>query len=913
APYTYSINGTTFQSNTNFTGLASGEYTLTVKDANGCQVNTAVAVSKNGPASFASVTVASSCGRDNGSITVTSVSGGATPYTYSLNGGTFQSAASFAGLTAGAYTVTVKDANGCTHAETITVTDIAGPSDLTASAQSSTCGNSNGGFTISGVTGGAAPYTYSINGTNFQSSASFTALAAGEYPVTVKDANGCTFTKTVTVTNTTGPAGFTMTAKSATCGGSNGSVAVSQVTGGTAPYTYSKDGTTFQSSASLTGLAAGTHTITVKDANGCTFTRSAVIGNIAGPTAYELAATASTCGAANGTITASGVTGGTAPYTYSLNGGTFQNNAAFASVAAGEYTLTVKDANGCTLDKKVVVGDVAGPAGLTAAATPASCKVNDGTITAGQVSGGTAPYTYSLDGTSFQASNRFINLAAGEYQVYAKDANGCSTSTTVTVGAKGPKEATITSAKATCGENNGSITVTAVTGGVAPYTYSINGGAFQSSATFAKLAVGTYEVTIRDAEGCTITKMHNVVNNGGVESFTVTGTDASCGESNGRIGISQITGGQSPYTYSLDGATFKSEPAFAGLAAGTYQVSVKDASGCTRIETVTLANSPALTNVKVTTSPVGCGQSAGQVTISEVTGGTSPYAYSLDGLNFSSSATLRDVAPGSYTLIVKDAKGCTFSAPVTVGKFDSKLAYVRHITCFGETNGVIAISATGKDVNTEYSIDNGKTFGKDSVFSNLPKGIYQVITRFSPTCSVTIGSVEIQEPKPLQVAVTPGAGSIGKPNSASAAVTAISGGTGPYTYQLDNGQFGADSIFTDLRGGEHRLVVKDKNGCTTEVVFQVESLGELDIPNGFTPNGDGNNDRWVIRNLSVLYPDCRVTVYNRWGSPVFESKGYAKEWDGTHNGKRLPDGTYYSIIEFGDSRPALKTSVTIMR
>jgi large repetitive protein len=126
-------------------------------------------------------------------------------------------------------------------------------------------------------------------------------------------------------------------------------------------------------------------------------------------------------------------------------------------------------------------------------------------------------------------------------------------------------------------------------------------------------------------------------------------------------------------------------------------------------------------------------------------------------------------------------------------------------------------------------------------------------------------------------------------------------------------------------------VVKDSKGCTAQVSFTIETevevtpedpttpgdpgheFGELDIPNGFTPNGDGINDRWVLKNLSLLYPNCKVTVYNRWGSPVFESAGYKTEWDGTHNGKRLPDGTYYCIIEFGNSDAPLKRSVTIMR
>src|SRR5690606_4938193 len=137
------------------------------------------------------------------------------------------------------------------------------------------------------------------------------------------------FAKAVAVTNTDGPEGFATTTKASTCGASNGSVTIGAVTGGRAPYTYSKDGSDFQNSAELTGMAAGNHTVYIKDANGCTFSKAVVIENIAGPTEFALRASTATCGGANGSITASGVKGGTAPYTYSLNGGAFQSEVAF--------------------------------------------------------------------------------------------------------------------------------------------------------------------------------------------------------------------------------------------------------------------------------------------------------------------------------------------------------------------------------------------------------------------------------------------------------------------------------------------------------------------------------------------------------------------------------------------------------
>ena len=178
---------------------------------------------------------------------------------------------------------------------------------------------------------------------------------------------------------------------------------------------------------------------------------------------------------------------------------------------------------------------------------------------------------------------------------------------------------------------------------------------------------------------------------------------------------------------------------------------------------------------------------------------------------------------------------------------------------------------------------------------------------------MTVGKVEVKGPTEIKATVTPLTKAIGQDNSGSASITKVEGGVGPYTYQLDKGSFITTTDLNNLSGGTHTLLVKDARGCTTEVSFTIGAITEIEIPNGFSPNGDGLNDTWVIKNLALLYPRCRVTVYNRWGSPVFESYGYTSAWDGTFNGKRLPDGTYYCILELGDGQAPLKKSVTIMR
>ncbi|GAA4313653.1 gliding motility-associated C-terminal domain-containing protein [Nibribacter koreensis] len=915
APYTYALNGGTFQTNATFTALASGTYTLVAKDANGCDVSKTVQVGKEAPVSFTASATASTCGSPNGIVTIDNATGGSAPYTFALENGNFQTSNRFTGLAAGTYTITVKDAKGCTSLEQVQVTDVAGFAGFSVLAQATSCNNSNGRITVSTVAGGTAPFSYSLDGINFQGNATFTALTAGKYTVLVKDANGCTFTQEAEVTSTSGPADFKIGLQATTCDKANGVITVADITDGVAPFTYSKNGTTFQTSPTFDGLPAGKYTILVKDANGCTHSREVEVENVAGPKDFVLATIPPACGNANGSITIQSATGGTGPYAVTLKGGAIEKTTnlestayTFEKVPAGTYTVTLTDANGCQLVRQVTLQDKTGLTAFATATTPVTCT-SAGSITITGTTGGTAPFLYSLDGSTFQASNTFTQLVAKAYQVYVKDANGCGASSTVTVKESKLQDATLAFTASACGLANGSITISNVSGGTEPYSYSLNGAAFQSSAQFQNLAVGTYTITIKDATGCVLTKNQSITSTGGVQSFAVSTTNATCGSTNGKLTIGQVTGGQSPYSYSINGATFQTSAEFAGLPDATYQVTVKDAKGCLLVQSAVIVSTTSITKASVTTEPAGCGQATGKVTVTDVEGGTAPYTYSLNGTTFTANATLTGVAPGNYQLMVKDAKGCTFSTPVTVIQVGAQLASVKNVLCLGDANGSITFSTQGAKGQAEFSINNGQSFQKDSVFNNLAVGTYQLVARFGGACTMSVGKADVKAPTAIKATVK-------AITANSAAVTAISGGTAPYTYKVNNGPFAKDSVFTNLQAGNYTLTVKDKKGCTVEVAFTMQAIADgqgIEIPTGFTPNGDGINDVWVLKNLSTMFPACRVTVYNRWGSPVFESRGYQKPWDGNVMGKPVPAGTYYTVVELGNGQPAIRKSLTIIR
>ena len=396
-----------------------------MKDATGCINGVNITLASASVPTVTADVVATSCNLNNGTITANG-SGGAAPLEYSINGTVYVSSNVFTGLTPGNYSVYVRDANKCFSSITVTIANTSLPK-VTAYTIAASC-NNNDGTLVAEATGGQAPYTFSINGSAYQSSSSFSDLPAGFYTVYLKDARGCISTTGITITNATGPL-VTPVAVAATCGNASGNITVT-VSGGTAPYQYSKDGINFQAGNIFTGLLPGTYPITVKDANGCSNTKAIAVANINGPQTPVVTFIHAACGAANGTITGN-ATGGVAPLQYSIDGTNYQAGNSFTNLPAGAYTFYVKDANGCTANVLLTLQNLSGPS-LTVAASGASCGQGDGSVTA-TVIGGTLPLTYSRDGVSFQPGNIFTGLSAGPYTITVKDARGCTASTTITV------------------------------------------------------------------------------------------------------------------------------------------------------------------------------------------------------------------------------------------------------------------------------------------------------------------------------------------------------------------------------------------------------------------------------------------------------------------------------------------------
>src|SRR4029077_12735673 len=230
----------------------------------------------------------------------------------------------------------------------VTITQTASTVSASISSQTNVAcfGASTGSVTVS-ASGGTSPYTFSKDGVNFGASGTFGSLAAGSYTITVKDANGCTTTQGVRITQPSAALSSSISSQTnvACFGGSTGSVTVAG-SGGTGPYTFSKDGVNFGASGTFGSLAAGSYTITVKDANGCTTTQGVTITQPSAALSSSISSQTNVAcfGGSTGSVTVAG-SGGTGPYTFSKDGVNFGANGTFGSLAAGSYTITVKDAN----------------------------------------------------------------------------------------------------------------------------------------------------------------------------------------------------------------------------------------------------------------------------------------------------------------------------------------------------------------------------------------------------------------------------------------------------------------------------------------------------------------------------------------------------------------------------------------
>ncbi|MET0393379.1 MAG: SprB repeat-containing protein [Chitinophagaceae bacterium] len=742
-PIVYSINGGAFGASNVFSGLAPATYYISVKDNGGCQASFVPVTIAAGPSiSMTTSATPSSCpGANNGTITITGATG-TPPYEYSINGAPYQTSNVFTGLAPATYFISLKDAKGCTVSFTpVTITQGTATVSGTVSATPVSCSGATDGSITATPTSGSGPYEYSINsGTNWQASNLFSGLAAGSYSVIIREAGICQ-SSPLPVTVAVGPAltGTVSSVPTACPGVNNGSITVTP-TNGSAPYQYSLDGGAFQAGSTFTGVAAGPHSVVIKSGAGCTSAGIPVtVTTGTGLTASVSGGNTSCSGAIDGTITVT-PTNGSAPYQYSLDGGAFQSAATFTGVGAGPHSIKFRDDLGCiSADFPVTV--TAGPVlSGTASFTPTACNgVNNGTITATAATGFAGPFEYALNSGTYQSSTTFTGLAAGNYTVKIRNAAGCvSADIAVNVTAGAAVTGTIATTNTSCsGAADGNITVTPVNGS-APYQYALDGGAFQSGATFTGLGAGPHTIVVRDNFGCLSTAINASVTAGPVLTGTATSTPTACaGVSNGIITVTPDAGFTGPFEYALDGGTYQAAATFTGVASGPHAVKIRNTGGCVSADipvTVTAGSALDATLFWVNAS---CSGAADATLTVRANNGAPPYQYSLDGGAYQSSNIFNGIAAGPHTVKFKDNFGCiSTDLPFTVipGPVLTGTATFTATACAGVSNGTITVTpTTGFTGPFEYALNSG-TYQSANTFTGLAAGNYTVKIRNAAGC-----------------------------------------------------------------------------------------------------------------------------------------------------------------------------------
>ena len=746
----------------------------------------------------------------------------------------------------GNYTVIITGTNGCTNSATTAITqDIAPPALSTNVGPTITCVQlSSQVFATSGNN-----VTYAWSGPNNFSSTQQnpTVNAAGAYKVTVTGTNGCTNSATATVLSNQTPPGATATGGTITC--INASVTLLGTSAGNqVSYAWNGPGgnSTLQN---FTVSTAGPYNLTTTDGvNGCTSSTSATVAlNTTEPVASATVSNNLNCLNASVQINGSASSQG-ANFSYlwtTTNGNIVSGGTTLTPIinAAGVYNLLVTNSeNGCTKTTSATVVQTPVLNASIGTSTNVSCNGgNNGTASA-TVTGGTGTNTYLWSNGSTTAS--ITGLSAGTYLVTVTDSENCTATATATIAQPAILLANASATGETAlGANNGTASA-APSGGTPAYTYLWSNTA--TTASISGLAPGTYTVTITDANACTSVQTVTVNSFNCNLSTAITSTNITCnGANNGSASVT-VSGATNPITYLWsNGATTAS---ISSLAPGVYTVQILDANGCPATVNTTLTEPPVLATNATATNETAAGANNGSATAAP-NGGIAPYTYLWS--NTANTATISNLAPGSYTVTVTDDLGCTAVQTVAVSAFNCVISAnitAAQVSCNGGADGQATVTLTGGTLPFVYIWSNGAT---TATANNLPAGTYTVTVTDAASC-VVIQSVTILQPTAISVSAQI-QDVVCLEDLTGSVVIQVNGGSFPYQYTLPGNQG------TNLGVGNYAITITDANGCNTLFNFQIKATDNvpptITCPNNITLCGADI----VNYPLPVVTDNCNLT------------------------------------------------------
>ena len=816
APYTFAWDDPLSQITQTATGLCAGTYNVVVTDANLCTATTSVIITEPATGLTASITDQDNVlcqGECTGTATVTGV-GGTIPYTYLWDDPIPQVTQTATALCDGTYTVTVTDAVFCTATATAIITEPALPLGLTMTGTDVLCFGGSSGTITTTVTGGTPVYSYVWSPATgvWDGVDTYSGLAAGTYDVTVTDANGCTITGSYTVNEPLAAITITLTPTNALCNNSDDGSIFTVVAGGTVPYSYAwlPATGTWNGTDTYSDLAPGTYTVTVTDANGCIETENATITE---PNALVInpTITDSHCTLSDGAVTVT-VLGGTPGYTYDWSPDccTGEGTNTYSDLPAGNYTVTVTDANGCTIESTSSVTDQdAGTVNIINVVQNECFDQAMGEAFADMV-GGTAPFTFIW--TDGQTTQLATGLTAGIHCVTVTDTPGCVATACITITEPDSIEMTAVVTPVTCfGGNDGEIDLTVI-GGTSPYTFAWTGGYVTED--IINLTAQWYTVTVTDDNGCTNTDNFEVTEPPTAVSVSFVVTDLLCnGDNTGDIDMT-VTDGIPPYTYNWSTVPVTATEDLTDVAAGTYDVTVTDNNGCSVTGSATI-NEPTALSLTETITNSHCLMSDGQIAV-VVAGGTPGYSYIWNpgGYPGDLTDTYTSLPAGTYNLTVTYANGCTISDVYSVSdELPGTISFINIINndCFNDLNGSLTVQVTGADPIATYDwAPDGYTGDGTDTYSGLPAGTYSVIITDVNGC-IYSGNNDITEPDSIEIVFAITDVLCSGDCSGELDIT-VTGGTSPYSYDWSN--LATTEDITALCANNYIVTITDNLGCT---------------------------------------------------------------------------------------------------
>jgi gliding motility-associated-like protein len=774
------------------------------------------------------------------------------------------------------YMANCTSANGCSTEQ---IVDVACVSPISVSLNSaSVC---SGGCTTLTPTliGGTSPFTYTWNPSSLTGGGpqNVCPTTATTYYVTVSDATGNSATAQSTVTITSGLTP-TISGALSIC---NGSSTTLDAGSGYINYNWSNSSTT----QTITVNTSGTYSVTVSNASGCSGSASVAVTQsaslspvITGPT--------SICSGSTATLDAGS---GYSSYTWS-NSASLQTT---TISTGGVYIVTVTNASGCTgtASHSVTVGS-----SLGIQISPTSALICPGSSVQLSASGALS-YSWSpstaLSGTTGPTVTATPNSLI-TYTVTGTDASGCTGTNSVTI-SMNSISATATSTNENCGHSNATATVTPSGTCTTGFTYLWNTIPQQTFPTATGLTAGSYTVTV-SCGTCTTTATTTVSNLSGPSASVLNIISSTCDQTNGSATISAISGA-SPYSYAWNSVPAQYAATLSNVSAGTYSVTVSDANNCIALNTVTINNTPGPTASIANFINTTCGKSDGAANIN-ILGGTPPYLFAWNSIPGQNTQNLSGVPTGTYTVTATDANSCSATATVTVGQNagPSATASSTNDIC-GQFIGTASASPSGGSGTYTYIWNNGQI---TQTATGLAPGNY-VVTVSDGGCSAIANVTVMNTPGPTAgfsahpKIITTLDGPVSFQDNSSINTTSWQWNMGDGSTQSGES---FDHNYEDIGTYLVTLIVTDDNGCkdTVSDTIKVKEIFTLYIPNTFTPNGDGLNDYFSPRGLSVDPDDFEMTIFDRWGNIVFKTDKWminsAEPWNGTKNNS----GTFEEVI-----------------